>query len=259
MPGIVGFARAAELCLAELSDEAQRQAGLRDRLFAGLQDELEGVTLNGPSLALPGLRLTNNLNVSFAFVSGEALLMNMKDVAVSSGSACTSANPEPSHVLRALGLGDDATRSSLRFGLGRFNTADEIERNRLGRSSRPSAAEAGQRGLTGPRRRAAFRWRNSADCLHFLPLIGDNARGRNYRVQTRASWTATGTAVSQRRRSGGYANLRRRHSLGFYDSAAQKALALARRGDALHLASRGADGNRNGCPSEGVSHVTAFA
>ena len=68
-----------------------------------------------------------NLNVSFAYVDGEALLMNMKDLAVSSGSACTSANPEPSHVLRALGLSDEATRSSLRFGLGRFNTAEEID------------------------------------------------------------------------------------------------------------------------------------
>jgi cysteine desulfurase len=73
------------------------------------------------------LRLAGNLNVSFAYVDGEALLINMRDVAVSSGSACTSANPEPSHVLRALGLSEEATRSSLRFGLGRFNTAQEIE------------------------------------------------------------------------------------------------------------------------------------
>jgi cysteine desulfurase len=71
--------------------------------------------------------LANNLNASFAFVDGEALMMNVKDLAVSSGSACTSANPEPSHVLRALGIDDDATRSSLRFGLGRFNTPEEIE------------------------------------------------------------------------------------------------------------------------------------
>ncbi|MGD9723358.1 MAG: cysteine desulfurase family protein [Pirellulales bacterium] len=127
VPGIVGFARAVELCLAELPGEAERLATLRNRLFAGLREELEGVSLNGPSLELPGLRLANNLNVSFEYVSGEALLMNMREVAVSSGSACTSANPEPSHVLRALGLSDDATRSSLRFGLGRFNTAEEIE------------------------------------------------------------------------------------------------------------------------------------
>jgi cysteine desulfurase len=127
VPGIVGFARALELCLAEMPAEQDRQANLRNRLFAGLSNELEGVSLNGPTLDEPTLRLANNLNVSFAYVSGEALLMNMKDVAVSSGSACTSANPEPSHVLRAIGLSDDATRSSLRFGLGRFNTPDDVE------------------------------------------------------------------------------------------------------------------------------------
>ncbi len=88
---------------------------------------LDGVSLNGPALERDGLRLAGNLNVSFEYVDGEALLMNLKDLAVSSGSACTSANPEPSHVLRALGLADDAVRSSLRFGLGRFNTAEEIE------------------------------------------------------------------------------------------------------------------------------------
>jgi cysteine desulfurase len=127
VPGIVGLARALELCLAELPTEMPRERGLRDRLFAGLTHELDSVVLNGPALERPDLRLAHNLNVSFAYVSGEALLMNMKDVAVSSGSACTSADPEPSHVLRALGLSDDATRSSLRFGLGRFNTADEVE------------------------------------------------------------------------------------------------------------------------------------
>jgi cysteine desulfurase len=88
---------------------------------------LDGVSLNGPALNVPGLRLAGNLNVSFAYVDGEALLMNMKDIAVSSGSACTSANPEPSHVLRALGLSEESTRSSLRFGLGRFNTPADIE------------------------------------------------------------------------------------------------------------------------------------
>ncbi len=128
VPGIVGMARALELCLEEMPAEPARQAALRNRLFEGLTSELDGVSLNGPALDVPGLRLANNLNVSFAYVSGEALLMNMKDVAVSSGSACTSANPEPSHVLRAIGLSDDATRSSLRFGLGRFNTPEEIER-----------------------------------------------------------------------------------------------------------------------------------
>ncbi len=137
VPGIVGFSRALELCLEEMPREQSRLAALRNRLFAGLATELEGVSLNGPALdpatsqpASPNsslLRLPANLNVSFAYVDGEALLMNMGRVAVSSGSACTSANPEPSHVLRALGLSDEATRSSLRFGLGRFNTAEEIE------------------------------------------------------------------------------------------------------------------------------------
>ncbi|HEX3728116.1 MAG TPA: aminotransferase class V-fold PLP-dependent enzyme [Pirellulales bacterium] len=127
VPGIVGFARALELCLAEGPSEQSRLAELRDRLFRGLTEQIDGVTLNGPATDEPGLRLAGNLNCSFAYVDGEALLMNMKDVAVSSGSACTSANPEPSHVLRAVGIGDDATRSSLRFGLGRFNTAEEIE------------------------------------------------------------------------------------------------------------------------------------
>jgi len=127
VPGIVGFARALELCLAEMAVESARLVALRDRLYAGLCGAIEGVTLNGPPLARRELRLPHNLNVSFAGVDGEALMMNVRDLAVSSGAACTSANPEPSHVLRALGIGDDATRSSLRFGLGRFNTADEIE------------------------------------------------------------------------------------------------------------------------------------
>jgi cysteine desulfurase len=127
VPGIVGFARALDLCLAEMPSETVRLAGLRDRLFEGLTSALDGVTLNGPALDAAGLRLPGNLNASFASVDGEALIMNVKQLAVSSGSACTSANPEPSHVLAALGLSDDAVRSSLRFGLGRFNTAEEIE------------------------------------------------------------------------------------------------------------------------------------
>ena len=127
VPGIVGFAYALDLCLAEMPGETVRLAGLRNRLFAGLTAAMNGVTLNGPALDAAGLRLPGNLNASFASVDGEALIMNVKQLAVSSGSACTSANPEPSHVLAALGLGDDAVRSSLRFGLGRFNTAEEIE------------------------------------------------------------------------------------------------------------------------------------
>ena len=126
-PGIVGFARALQLCLEELPAESARLRGLRDRLFAGLTAALGGVRLNGPALWPPELRLPGNLNVSFAYVEGESLLMNMREVALSSGSACTSAKPEPSHVLRSLGLADDAVRSSVRFGLGRFNTAEEIE------------------------------------------------------------------------------------------------------------------------------------
>ncbi|MGD9645662.1 MAG: cysteine desulfurase family protein, partial [Pirellulales bacterium] len=132
VPGIVGFARALELCLEELPDEGSRLAELRDRLFAGLCRTIDGVSLNGPALDdavadRSPLRLPGNLNVSFAHVDGEALMMNMQSVAVSSGSACTSANPEPSHVLRALGLDDDATRASLRYGIGRFNTREEID------------------------------------------------------------------------------------------------------------------------------------
>jgi cysteine desulfurase len=127
VPGIVGFAKALQLCIEEMPAETERLTALRDRLHAGLTTELEGVTLNGPALQSPGLRLPANLNLSFAHVDGEALMMSMKQLAVSSGSACTAANPEPSHVLRALGLNDDLARSSLRFGLGRFNTAEEVE------------------------------------------------------------------------------------------------------------------------------------
>ena len=127
VPGIVGMARALELCLEEMPAETVRLTALRDALFEGLTRKIPDVTLNGPSLAAPGLRLSGNLNCSFALVDGEALMMSMRDLAVSSGSACTSANPEPSHVLRAIGLDDDQTRASLRFGLGRFTTNAEIE------------------------------------------------------------------------------------------------------------------------------------
>jgi cysteine desulfurase len=126
-PAIVGFARALDLSLEELPAESARLRELRDRLYAGLTAALAGVSLIGPALAPSELRLPGNLNLSFAYVDGEALLMNVRDVALSSGSACTSAKPEPSHVLRGLGLRDDVVRSSVRFGLGRFNTAEEIE------------------------------------------------------------------------------------------------------------------------------------
>lgn len=125
--GIAGFAKALELCLAEMPTESLRQRELRDRLFGGLTSEISEVTLNGPPLDNPALRLAGNLNCSFSFVQGDALMMSMQELAVSSGSACTSADPEPSHVLRALGLSDDLTRSSLRFGLGRFNTIEEVD------------------------------------------------------------------------------------------------------------------------------------
>jgi len=125
--GIVGLATALELCLGEMSTETARLATLRQRLFAGLHAAVPDMGLNGPALDLADLRLAGNLNCHFPRVDGEALMMSMREIAVSSGSACTSTNPEPSHVLRALGMNDDLTRASLRFGLGRFNTAEEID------------------------------------------------------------------------------------------------------------------------------------
>jgi len=127
VPGIVGFARALQIAVREMPDEAARLRGLRDRLHDGLVAAIPKSTLNGPALTPPGLRLPGNLNMSFAGVDGETILLTLKEEAHSSGSACTSANPEPSHVLRALGMGDEAARSSLRFGLGRFNTAAEVD------------------------------------------------------------------------------------------------------------------------------------
>jgi len=125
-PGIVGFATALELCLAELPTETKRQAKLRNKLWAGLNRQLENLQLCGPALE-NSFRLPGNLNVSFGDVDGEALLMAMKDLAVSSGATCASAEPGPSHVLLALAMSEDQARSSLRFGLGRFNTEEEIE------------------------------------------------------------------------------------------------------------------------------------
>lgn len=122
VPGIVGFGRAAEICAAELETEAPRLASLRDRLLGRLR-ELGGVTVNG-SLER---RLPHNLNVAFAGVEPEALLMSLGDLAISTGSACASASAAPSHVLTALGLSDDLARASLRFGLGRFTTEEEID------------------------------------------------------------------------------------------------------------------------------------
>jgi len=127
VPGIVGLATALRLCCEEMPAEAERLRMLRQRLFDGLRERIDGVELNGPELAQSILRLSGNLNVSFAYVDGEALLMSIRDLAVSSGSACTSEDPNPSHVLRALGLNEDRTRASIRFGLGRFNTGDQVE------------------------------------------------------------------------------------------------------------------------------------
>jgi cysteine desulfurase len=124
VPGIVGFGMACELAQREMPDEAQRLTGLRDRLLAKLKAGVPQVFVNGSVEH----RLPGNLNISFAFIEGESMLMAInKHVAVSSGSACTSASLEPSYVLRALGVGDDLAHSSLRFGIGRFNTEAEID------------------------------------------------------------------------------------------------------------------------------------
>jgi cysteine desulfurase len=123
VPGIVGFGKAAELARLERDAEAARVLALRERLRGGLLAGLDLVTVNG-SLEH---RLPGNLNVSFAYVEGEALMMAVKDVAVSSGSACTSASLEPSYVLRAMGVSDDLAHSSIRFGLGRFTTEEEVD------------------------------------------------------------------------------------------------------------------------------------
>lgn len=132
VPGIVGFAKALQLCLDELSTEAERLMNLRDTLAGTIFEELDDIQLCGPALSardatgLP-LRLPGNLNLCFGNVDGEALLLAMSNLAVSSGAACTSTDSQPSHVLRGLGFSDDEARSSLRFGLGRFNTPPDIE------------------------------------------------------------------------------------------------------------------------------------
>ncbi|HZO52718.1 MAG TPA: IscS subfamily cysteine desulfurase [Bryobacteraceae bacterium] len=123
VPGIVGLGKACELAQKEMATESARMAAMRDRLKAKLTAALDETYING-SLTN---RLPNNLNISFAYVEGESLLMGVTDVAVSSGSACTSATLEPSYVLKALGAGDDLAHSSIRFGIGRFNTEEEID------------------------------------------------------------------------------------------------------------------------------------
>ncbi|HLJ12880.1 MAG TPA: IscS subfamily cysteine desulfurase [Bryobacteraceae bacterium] len=123
VPGIAGFGAACAICQQEMPEESKRLSHLRDKLKDQLFAQLDEVYINGTMEH----RLPHNLNVSFAYVDGEALLMGMNDVAVSSGSACTSATLEPSYVLKALGAGDDLAHSSIRFGLGRFNTEEEID------------------------------------------------------------------------------------------------------------------------------------
>ncbi len=123
VPGIVGLGKACEICRLELDAEAQRSAELRDHLERRIRTELDFVHLNGN----PEHRLPGNLNLSFHFVEGESLLMGISDVAVSSGSACTSASLEPSHVLRSMDVGEDLAHSSIRFGIGRFTTREEVD------------------------------------------------------------------------------------------------------------------------------------
>ncbi len=123
VPGIVGFGKAAELARLEMATESQRLRTLRDALNAKLHANLDEIYVNGSMEH----RLPHNLNISFAYVEGESLLMGINDVAVSSGSACTSASLEPSYVLKALGAGDDLAHSSIRFGLGRWTTDEEVD------------------------------------------------------------------------------------------------------------------------------------
>jgi cysteine desulfurase len=123
VPGIVGMGKAAAIAKAEMTSEADRLRKLRERLNQGLHKNLDELYINGSMEH----RLPHNLNISFAYVEGESLLMGINDVAVSSGSACTSASLEPSYVLKALGAGDDLAHSSIRFGLGRWTTEEEVD------------------------------------------------------------------------------------------------------------------------------------
>lgn len=123
VPGIVGLGKACEIAQKEMASEAERLTSLRERLKKKIIDQLEEIYVNGhPTERLPG-----NMNLSFAYVEGESLLMALKDVAVSTGSACTSASLEPSHVLRAIGVEEELAHTSIRFGLGRFNTEEEVD------------------------------------------------------------------------------------------------------------------------------------
>src|SRR5207247_6428884 len=123
VPGIVGFGRAAQIAHDDLNAEGAEMFRLRERLRATLERELDETYINGDLEK----RLPGNLNMSFAYVEGESLLMGIHDVAVSSGSACTSASLEPSYVLKALGVGEDLAHTSIRFGIGRFNPEDDVD------------------------------------------------------------------------------------------------------------------------------------
>ena len=121
--GIVGLGKACEICQQEMAAETKKLSGLRDRLKNAIMSQLDECFINGSIEH----RLPHNINISFAFVEGESLLMGINDIAVSSGSACTSATLEPSYVLKALGVGEDLAHTSIRFGLGRFNTEEEVD------------------------------------------------------------------------------------------------------------------------------------
>jgi cysteine desulfurase len=123
VPGIVGLGKAAELCMEEMDSERERLLALRSKLEKGLADGIEHTQINGNA----DKRLPHTLNMSFGYVEGEGLMMAIKDIACSSGSACTSASLEPSYVLKSLGVGDDLAHSSLRLSMGRFTTEEEID------------------------------------------------------------------------------------------------------------------------------------
>jgi cysteine desulfurase len=123
VPGIVGLGKACEIAQKDMMADGERLTGLSQRLKARIVGQLDEVNLNGDPLK----RLPGNLHLSFAYIEGESLLMGLKDIAVSTGSACTSASLEPSHVLRAIGLEENLAHSSIRFGLGRFNTEEEVD------------------------------------------------------------------------------------------------------------------------------------
>jgi cysteine desulfurase len=123
VPGIVGFGMAAEIAAREMPQESRRLSALRDRLRKGIEARVTDTYINGSVEH----RLPGSLNMSFAYIEGEAMLMGLKDVAVSSGSACTSASLEPSYVLRAIGVDEELAHTSIRFGLGRFNTEEEVD------------------------------------------------------------------------------------------------------------------------------------